>query len=947
MNCESQTMAVNTVCPQAEELQALMLGLLPNESVDLLTNHIADCERCLSTIQDLSKDDTFAAALRKSPGVCHLIPKGAAVDELIARARALSAELSVAATSTVDLLQTSVGNQTGGSSPPTEEIYAFLRPPAIPGELGQLGPYRVLRVLGAGGMGVVFAALDPQLQRLIALKVIRPALAGSLPDQQRFLREARAHAAVRHDHIATVFQVGEDHGVSFLAMELLEGETLDARLNRESLPLTESLRIGREIALGLAAAHAKGVVHRDIKPGNIWLEAGRNRVKLLDFGLARPLEDASAVTHSGAMIGTPAFMSPEQAQSEAVDFHSDLFSLGCVLYRMTTGMQPFQGKNVVSLLAAVTNKDPQPPCEINPDIPPAFNRLILQLLAKKPADRPESAAAVAESLTELEQQPSPHATTDLSAPGHVQGLPPRFARRSTGKRIAIAGLLAVLGFTTYFAKTIVRIATNTGELVIQIEDPDIELVIKQPDGVVVVDHSRKRSFVLKATADRDGEIEFYEPESGVRLLTKTFRLERGREEVVSARIDRGATQALPTKLDSQVRPDVETNSPELSSPIAVDEPPPLDEWLTGRTILTVAQDGSGQFKTIQAALDALKPGQVVQVLDKGPYHENLALHVVPGDCGLISQQQSEVTFTEFDKPWGAVKTGHFFGHIEGLRIHGFQFNIPAMPDGNYGFVFHNPSGLVLEECRVQVVGPDSQDAHVFVCLWLHHETSQPAWIRNCRVHGRFTLGAYQMGRGMAVVEHNFLDGPGNQCLWATGDFRSLVIRHNILGGNANHADLGFENLKVIEVLEVSNNTSLSARPFVFAGDLPTAHVTIRNNLRTGAGMIAIANDRGTAPVRDTWQVSHNAYLREPQHGEFGYLKHMFFPRASHDVLAESNFLATDFVNPDYLRMPLDSPQANGGAGGNWPSYIGALAPGPAPRDGDWFTQLRKRWGELR
>ncbi len=167
-------------------------------------------------------------------------------------------------------------------------VLAVLAPPRTPGELGWLGPYRVLDVLGAGGMGVVFRAQDAQLHREIALKTLRPELAVTPANLARFLREARATAALQHDHIVTIYHVGEERGVPFLVMPLLRGKTLEDRLTEDSrLPVAEILRIGREAAEGLAAAHGHGLVHRDIKPRNMWLEAPSGRVKLLDFGLVR------------------------------------------------------------------------------------------------------------------------------------------------------------------------------------------------------------------------------------------------------------------------------------------------------------------------------------------------------------------------------------------------------------------------------------------------------------------------------------------------------------------------------------------------------------------------------------------------------------------------------------------------------------------------------------
>jgi serine/threonine protein kinase len=285
---------------------------------------------------------------------------------------------------------------TGGYGP---ELYDFLAPPQEADELGRLGAYRVLRVLGAGGMGVVYEAEDPALQRRVALKAMLPTLAVSASARQRFVREARAAAAVEHECIVPIFQVGEERGIPFLVMPLLKGETLEDRLGRERrLSLPETIRIGREIAEALAAAHGRGLVHRDIKPGNVWLEAGRGNVKLLDFGLARATESDTPLTQQGSIVGTPAFMAPEQASGGHVDARSDLFSLGCVLYRMCTGVLPFQGSSAVSILVAIVGQQPTLPQQINADLPPALTELIMTLLAKDPAARLPSAEAVIDRL---------------------------------------------------------------------------------------------------------------------------------------------------------------------------------------------------------------------------------------------------------------------------------------------------------------------------------------------------------------------------------------------------------------------------------------------------------------------------------------------------------------------------------------------------------------------
>ena len=213
--------------------------------------------------------------------------------------------------------------------------FPFLMEARGPDELGWLGPYRIRAVLGEGGMGVVFDAEDSQLCRRVALKILKPELALTPLLRKRFLQEARAAAALPSDHVVAIYQVGSAGEVPYLAMQYLEGETLEQCLQRVGrLPAAEAARLGRDIALGLAAAHDKGLIHRDIKPANIWLEVvpgdSAPRVKLLDFGLARLAGGVSNLTASGMIVGTPHYLAPEQARGLTLDHRGDLFSLGCV-----------------------------------------------------------------------------------------------------------------------------------------------------------------------------------------------------------------------------------------------------------------------------------------------------------------------------------------------------------------------------------------------------------------------------------------------------------------------------------------------------------------------------------------------------------------------------------------------------------------------------------------
>jgi hypothetical protein len=281
--------------------------------------------------------------------------------------------------------------------------FAFLELPVVSGDLGRLGEYRVVEFLGQGGMGIVFRAIDRRLNRSVALKVLHPLHAAEQSMRQRFLREARVMASVRSDYVVNIFEVGTAAGLPYLAMEFLQGESLAAYRNRVgTVPLGEILRIGREIALGLEAIHDRGLVHRDIKPENLWLESPAGRVKILDFGLAREFGSESRVTQTGMVVGTPAYMAPEQARGGDPDHRADLFSLGCVLYEICTNELPFKGTDILSALMSLATHHPDEPRSISADVPEELSDLILHQLEKDPAARPDSSGSVANSLAQIE-----------------------------------------------------------------------------------------------------------------------------------------------------------------------------------------------------------------------------------------------------------------------------------------------------------------------------------------------------------------------------------------------------------------------------------------------------------------------------------------------------------------------------------------------------------------
>ena len=356
----------------------------------------------------------------------------------------------------------------------------------------RLGPYEIVEMIGAGGMGEVYKARDPRLERTVAVKVLPSHLSSSEEIRQRFEREAKAISQLSHPHVCALYDVGSHEGIEYLVMEFLEGETLADRLGKGPLPIEQVLRYGIEIADALDRAHRAGIVHRDLKPGNVMLTKGG--VKLLDFGLAKlqaavaqqALSDVSRLatearasqpmTEKGTVLGTFQYMAPEQLEGGEADARSDIFALGAVLYEMSTGRKAFAGKSQASLIGSILRDDPPSISEIAPMTPPAFNRIVKTCLAKDPDDRFQTAHDVKLQLAWVAEG------------GSQAGLPaPVVARRKSRERMAwaMAGILALAAAAFAFgyvrrapapART-VRFEVGTPEEVTSIDAPRIS-----PDG---------------------------------------------------------------------------------------------------------------------------------------------------------------------------------------------------------------------------------------------------------------------------------------------------------------------------------------------------------------------------------------------------------------------------------------------------------------------------------
>jgi serine/threonine protein kinase len=323
----------------------------------------------------------------------------------------------------------------------------FLAPSSKPGSLGRLGHHEVLEVLGKGGFGIVVRAFDETLHRVVAIKVLLPALAATSPARKRFLREARASARVRHENVVHIYAV-EEQPLPYLVMEYIPGQTLQQRLDQNGpLDVADTLRIGAQIARGLASAHEQGLIHRDIKPANILLEDGLDqKVKISDFGLARAADDAS-LSQSGVIAGTPMFMAPEQAKGEPPDPRADLFSLGSVLYTMVSGRPPFRAANTMAVLKRVAEDTPRPIRQIIPEVPQWLCDIIATLHAKEPSQRFQSAVEVAGLL----EQHQAHLQQPSLVPRPERVKPPGRRRLSRTAVLAAAGALAILSAVVAYA----------------------------------------------------------------------------------------------------------------------------------------------------------------------------------------------------------------------------------------------------------------------------------------------------------------------------------------------------------------------------------------------------------------------------------------------------------------------------------------------------------------
>lgn len=460
-------MTDKTIHIDDDVLQQMLDDRLSEPRAGDVANHIADCDRCRQQLESLAADSKWWS--RTCESVKTILTDPAAYVSNDGEMQALSGS------SVLGLNDDSFAS---------DIAVDFLEPSDDPTMLGRLGPYEILEIIGRGGMGLVFKGFQNELHRCVAVKTLAPHLALSAAARRRFEREAQATAAVVHPHVMAIHAVAANARLPYLVMPYVACESLQQRLDRNGpLDLKDILRIGMQAALGLAAAHGQGLVHRDVKPANILLETNVDRVMLTDFGLARAVDDAT-LTRTGIIAGTPQYMSPEQANDDPVDHRSDLFSLGSVLYAMSTGRPPFRAETTFGILRRIREGQPRSIREVNPDLPEWFERIVFNLLSKSPDDRIPTAAEVANLLEQClahVQQP-----TNVELPAFIVGSV-SLARASLKKNPArrqskwTLGALVVLSVAVICKEVgiiswprsdqIVNQQRNAGPIVAQAESP--------------------------------------------------------------------------------------------------------------------------------------------------------------------------------------------------------------------------------------------------------------------------------------------------------------------------------------------------------------------------------------------------------------------------------------------------------------------------------------------
>ncbi len=892
-------------CPSRSDLEDLLLGRSCNKKRVELEQHYLNCSRCVANSQEIAVSDELTDALaneQRFSGYENIL------EPAITKAKALASLLD---TVTDGHSPTHAMGSSQMHSQPTRTLmdrYDFLAPAEQADEIGRFGHYRVLEVLGVGGMGIVFRAEDDSLKRQIALKVMKPLVALKKDSKRRFLREAKATAALSHDNVVQVYQVGEINGTPFIAMQYLAGQSLHSvQRKSEKLPAVDVARLGREIASGLAAAHEKGLIHRDIKPDNVWIEEATNRVKILDFGLARDTFECEELTQSGQIVGTPGYMAPEQINGQRLDARCDLFSLGSTLYHLASGHRAFASVSLAGLLHSIVNTSPIDVRQRLPELDPSLANLIMQLLAKDPNQRPQSAALVVKQFRQIEKdlRSKQKAAKKATTPGLLQPKP-NSAHKPPITRWHLVALASAAFFAFVLGLIVITIRHRNGETTtVAVTDGAALKIDVQPGSIVAITE----------------------------------------EQPIGRQAD-GPSSMNQLSLEQQSN-EKATTTTELSD---ADAYPPLEQWLEGRKQITVSQDGSADFTTIQEALDAQNDGEVVRILDKGPYRESLRWEKKK-DCGLIASPGTviEVSKWSTESPEDKVYIrGHHFSDLQDVRVHGVDFLCPIdFTDTRRLIMAVAVDGMCLENCVFAStdLGMDGvlQAINIYPTGWYSQNANAKDFkgncVRNCVI---------------AADQISLMKGGGT----------TYFARNLIMFGAAAKTDiytLGFSThpAKVADTLLLSNNVFVhhggESQFYVNSERNPDSKILMHHNTFHGVTQnLAVIYDGEKSQV---FEFFNNLSINS---SSFVYVDAKFAPPNNSNFRVAGNQSNTSehssgsqwaIFKPSKHKIVSTSPLARDSLriesavlDGQNPSPIpGALPPGPVPSSGDWFTALQDRF----
>jgi serine/threonine protein kinase len=769
-------------------------------------------------------------------------------------------------------------------------------PPSIPG-------YDRIKPLGKGGMGVVYRARQKRMKRSVAIKLIPAHLNNNMDLRKRFEREMQAAAALNHSHIVTAYHADEYQQMLYLVSELADGQDLSTVIKKQGpFSVERAVSVILQIAEGLSHAHQRGVIHRDIKPGNLIYHQQKNFAQVLDFGLAKfrdqsDLEDDTSslshdLTSTGAIMGTVNYMAPEQAlDTKAADERSDIYSLGCVLHFLLTGEPPFRGSSMMSMLLAHREQPIPDLTDIRSEIPAEVNSIFSRMIAKDPGDRYATMEEVISAFSALnisldEEEPTlisqekntPVTEELVNATTVIMPKPVRSQRRNVFLAIGVLGFLGFFGFA--FQKSWKGDSAPS------------------PESALIADSSPVQSSLS--------------PEPAAEKTSET----------------------------------VPTQTPAADD----DELPSLNEWLKGRKILTVAQDGTGQFTSIQEACRALKEGQAVEILDQGPYRETLRLGKLPANTGLVSRVGTVLALDTIHD--NSIHKGRFSGHginnIKGFRLSGIYFSRGGHRRDTDLINIGPGEDLIVDNCVFEAP-PSLAFDNTYRYKKRHYSYSltvngsKTIQIRHCIMGS--SAAFYIADQTQLSIKHNWFQ-PGLLSQLDIGTYRDEIKEYCQIEIETNvFSKTGYRSIahqlpkKSNLNLSIQQNTFFGGEAIGFIRDFPQHPVKIDNNvfLKNTQPLWFSENAKTVfGDLPDKWSITDNIHFNDHYTSRLSLLT-----KDGNNKIQTSSYIASLNDPAHYLRYKLLN------AADTVPAVCGAFPPGPAPPEGDWLTKLIGRWNFAR